>query len=268
MSAEAIARLRESDDVKGFRERITAAMERIAAGHSPMRIPADMTDPDIVLSDCLARIDGEYARTAAAVAAAREEQRETCAAVIWAKSQCATASELGEISSHVRAAPLTATPLADRIAELEARLAEWAEKDGNSPGYNLEKAKTYGRIAGEERKRAEKAEAERDALRAQVADLEAYKQEGDEVEIAAQRLKFWADNPHACPVHFGARTACGQCYDSERSLYKASMAEASKTIERLTAQVEAARALCASFDRGGGLMWPGEVLAAMDGAKP
>lgn len=37
--------------------------------------------------------------------------------------------------------------------------------------------------------------------------------------------------------------------------------------DALRAQVEAARALCAGFDRGGGLMWPGEVLAAMDGAK-
>jgi len=35
-----------------------------------------------------------------------EAQREACAREVFAKSQCATASELGEISSHVRATPL------------------------------------------------------------------------------------------------------------------------------------------------------------------
>ncbi len=33
------------------------------------------------------------------------------------------------------------------LERLQSFHAEWAEKDGNSPGYNLEKAKTYGRIA-------------------------------------------------------------------------------------------------------------------------
>lgn len=37
--------------------------------------------------------------------------------------------------------------------------------------------------------------------------------------------------------------------------------------DALRAQVEAVRALCARFERGGGTLWPGEVLAAMDGAK-
>lgn len=41
--------------------------------------------------------------TRAEVLAFGERVREACAASIWAKSQCATASELGEISSHVRA---------------------------------------------------------------------------------------------------------------------------------------------------------------------
>lgn len=33
-------------------ERIDAAMKRITSGHAPMRIPADQTDPDVVLVDC------------------------------------------------------------------------------------------------------------------------------------------------------------------------------------------------------------------------
>lgn len=137
--------------------------------------------------DLLAHIDGEPAR----IAAACEEVREACA------QRVPSIGQPHDCFEAVRATPLTATPLGDalaraeegvrywtdlaqaeardaaalraRVAGLEAQLAEWAEKDGNSPGYNLEKAKIYGRIAGEERRRAKKAEAERDALRAWVS---------------------------------------------------------------------------------------------------
>lgn len=123
-----------NDDVKAanWRERITAAIERITAWHSPMRIPADMTDPDIVLSDCLAHIEGEAARTAAAVAAAREEQRASDAqqlARIWYGLPDAGRADHGPVAV-VRSTPLTATLLADRIAELEAERAaeqEWVD---------------------------------------------------------------------------------------------------------------------------------------------
>nr|WP_312953123.1 hypothetical protein [Stenotrophomonas pavanii] len=37
-------------------QRITAAIERITSGNAPMRVPADETDPDLVLADCLAEI--------------------------------------------------------------------------------------------------------------------------------------------------------------------------------------------------------------------
>ncbi len=40
-------------------ERIPQAIERITSGHAPMRIPADMRDADIVLSECLARIESD-----------------------------------------------------------------------------------------------------------------------------------------------------------------------------------------------------------------
>lgn len=62
---------------------------------------------------------------------------------------------------------------------------------------------------------------ERDALKvralgaeARVMELEEEQEARDDVMTAEQRLKFWEENPHACPVHFGARTACGQCHDS------------------------------------------------------
>lgn len=285
-----------SDDVKGFRERITAAMERITAGHSPMRIPADMTDPDIVLSDCLARIDGEQARQDASVAAAREEQREACA--LWMQGPDPTMMDVAN-GETVRGTPLTSTPLADRIAELsrtlQARVEDWnnerttvvmerrrandleAERDRarerlalqvgiavKTPLPLLELVVHVERLLMDTR-------AERDALRAQVSELEEYKQEGDDVEVAAQRLRFWAENPYACPVHFGARTACGQCYDSERALRRST-----------EAQVEAARAMAKSEarPRAGGASVTSEaardmrrrlakdILAAMDGAKP
>lgn len=40
--------------------RIIAAIRRLIDGHAPMRVPADPTDPDLVLADCLAllRADG------------------------------------------------------------------------------------------------------------------------------------------------------------------------------------------------------------------
>ncbi|HDS1142894.1 TPA: hypothetical protein QDZ72_002473 [Stenotrophomonas maltophilia] len=37
-------------------QRITAAIERITSGNAPMRVPADETDPDLVLAYCLAEI--------------------------------------------------------------------------------------------------------------------------------------------------------------------------------------------------------------------
>lgn len=55
-------------------------------------------------------VDGEQARQDAAVAAAREEQREVCADSVLGYN-CGCRGAVGN-------APLTATPLADRIAEL------------------------------------------------------------------------------------------------------------------------------------------------------
>lgn len=88
-------------------------------------------------------IDGEQARQDAAVAAAREEQREACA--LWMQGPDPTMMDVAN-GETVRGTPLTATPLADRIAELEARERDWG---------------SYGAALVE---RAVKAEAERDRL--------------------------------------------------------------------------------------------------------
>ncbi|MBA0403091.1 hypothetical protein D7V00_04475 [Stenotrophomonas maltophilia] len=46
----------EEEVVIDIEQRITAAIERITSGNAPMRVPADETDPDLVLADCLAEI--------------------------------------------------------------------------------------------------------------------------------------------------------------------------------------------------------------------
>ena len=55
-----------SDELK---QRIDKAIDRIIAGHSPQRIPADMTDADIVLTDCKTALDAANQREAAIWAA-------------------------------------------------------------------------------------------------------------------------------------------------------------------------------------------------------
>lgn len=56
--------------------RITLALQRISAGYAPMRIPAQLTDPDLVLSDCAARIaaDEETVRKQAEEIEAKEQE--------------------------------------------------------------------------------------------------------------------------------------------------------------------------------------------------
>jgi hypothetical protein len=50
-----------------LRERINAALVRVAHGHAPMRIPADPTDVDLVLADCEKELDALAAQLAAAL---------------------------------------------------------------------------------------------------------------------------------------------------------------------------------------------------------
>jgi len=162
------------------------------------------------------RLNGEAARTAAAVAAAREEQRAEDMLSLGREEQSSWAA------FRIKAAPLTATPLADELRDerevsqslreqliaAEAERDEWRRQLRDAERYAAEQEMAYAdltaelamvRAAGKELTlEFEGVEAERDALRAQVA--------------------------------------------AETNLYKASMAEASRAIEGLTAQVEAVEA--------------------------
>ena len=91
-----------SDELK---QRIDKAIDRIIAGHSPQRIPADMTDPDIVLTDCKAALDAANAREAA----------------IWAALSRAGVSHGQSVEGLEQGLSVLAT-LNARVAELEAAL--------------------------------------------------------------------------------------------------------------------------------------------------
>ena len=54
-----------------LRDRIKSAIERVTNGQGLMRIPAEATDPDLVLFDCLVALDAARAREAKLRAAAR-----------------------------------------------------------------------------------------------------------------------------------------------------------------------------------------------------
>jgi hypothetical protein len=41
------------EEVQDLRERISRAIERVTSGQAPMRIPAEISDVDLVLADCL-----------------------------------------------------------------------------------------------------------------------------------------------------------------------------------------------------------------------
>jgi len=56
-------------------DRIDTAITRITSGHAAMRVPADSTDPDIVLTDCKVRIAALEARNAALVEALTKIKR-------------------------------------------------------------------------------------------------------------------------------------------------------------------------------------------------
>ena len=116
-----------------------------------------------------AHLDGEAARTAAAVAAAREEQREACAQNFPKSAGESLADPWA--AELVRATPLTAKPLADRIAELEAERdalrdgVEHCELELHSAGFSIDDglATAIGDVI-----------VERDALRAQVEAARTY----------------------------------------------------------------------------------------------
>ena len=44
----------------GIIDRINAAIQRVVDGHAPRRIPADPTDVDLVLAECLGYFEGRW----------------------------------------------------------------------------------------------------------------------------------------------------------------------------------------------------------------
>lgn len=104
----------------------------------------------------LAHIDGELARQAAAIASAREEQREACALDAEERVGCASTYD------EIRSVPLDATPLGDEL------------RDEREVSQSL-------------REQLIAAEAERDALRARVAELEA---QNAEISTEARNLAY------------------------------------------------------------------------------
>lgn len=178
----------------------------------------------------LAHLDGEDARTAAAVAAAREEMREACAQN-FPKTREESLSDPWA-SALVRATSLTATPLADRIAVMGLQMTE------------LE-----GLL--------KRAEAERDAARADAkARVEDWNNERTTVVMERRRANdLEAERDALAGV---------------RKSFADEVAALQAEIHALRAQVEAARVLCREVCdlRDSDYVNAYEVLAAMDGAKP
>ena len=166
----------------------------------------------------LAHLDGEAARTAAAVAAAREEQRRLDAQAV--RDFMPPYLDMTAAQALAADAPLTATPLADRIAELEASNdAQWEET---------------AHLAGA---RAEKAEAERDAWKAKAIR--------DPSQLAETLWsECYADLAAANVQNIAERDAAIQ--ESVRLIGHRNEIRAER--DALRAQVEAARALAAERD--------------------
>ncbi len=140
------------DDVKAANEALVESM--IQQLRDCVSVGDEMTlDHACLIDDAADWISGEPARQAAAVAAAREEQaRADMEAVNDALAR-------GESWTP----NLTATPLADEIAALRARVAYLEGELHETIGENADLVV-----------RAERAEAERDALRAQVEAARTY----------------------------------------------------------------------------------------------
>lgn len=186
-------------------------------------------------------IDGEPARTAAAVAAAREEQRAADAehlARIWYGLPDAGRADHGPVAV-VRSTPLTATPLADRIAELEAESRDCIEtcvRSGlkerrtllETVGGAVHDVGLHKSIAANWRARAEKAEAERDRL-------------------AGDALAALAGAGVATPLEGYAAARAG--------------------LNAIASWSEGPD-VCGGFDEPGSAQTARDTLAAMDGAKP
>ena len=111
-------------------ERIDAAIARIASGHSPMRIPADPTDPDLVLAECQTRLAEVERERDAALAAVAELRARLEPVVDWAAREQEAVGGVGkheEALVEIAYAALSSTTLGAGWVSPE-RLREVAEK--------------------------------------------------------------------------------------------------------------------------------------------
>lgn len=232
----------------------------------------------------LAHLDGEEARQDAAVAAAREEQREACWDVVSDNHDEPYSKTLRALA----AMPLTSTPLADRIAELEAfgrrvsairdsivgsQQFNWSEHayplvaaldaaGFNGAGYKIASA-NFGTLLD----RLEKAEAERDAERGLYRSSMA---------IASRNLEAMEAERDALRAQVAEAAERLDEFGSQPTLADGIQAMRLRLVE-LRAQVEAARSFVArntepvedddSWSAGYADALD-DLLTAMDGAKP
>jgi hypothetical protein len=102
------AQLRDAlEDLKDLR-RDRDSMKAWAASLFAHVCRLTKADPKSAPQEIKAIADSHAAEQAAGAMRVAEAVREACAREVWAKSQCATAGELGEISAAVRAIPLVA----------------------------------------------------------------------------------------------------------------------------------------------------------------
>jgi hypothetical protein len=220
-----------SDDVKTAVDAVRHSIENYHRhGLNSLSLPT--------LQSLLAHIDGEAARTdlrvravvealAAtlkaerdeAVTRAKEEMREACAQYLsrlasdWDSDggYLERAVTMREASERVSFAPLDATPLAvERRAALDL-LGEF------SPLGLVKGVREMARSLRERRARAERAETERDELRARIEASCPSPDEGGR-------------------IHAGGRIVCGQCHDSEMQHLRNECDDANKRAEKAEAE--------------------------------
>lgn len=144
-----------NDDVKAAIEWLQRSIQELEAAVFRNRDLGTSTQYE--LDDASKHLDGEPARQAAAVAAAREESALT--GCVYGASNCFVETPIDEPCAGCAARKA----LADRIAELEATLNMGVRE------WNDERTMLVA-----ERRRANVLEAERDALRAQVEAARAW----------------------------------------------------------------------------------------------
>jgi hypothetical protein len=127
-------------------ERIDAAIKRITSGHGAMRIPAEDTDPDLVLMECRDEIAALRARVAYLEGELHETIGENADLVVRAEK---AEAELARLTSPVPGLAESGPYTAADVAAIEAH-----------------RGKPYERLRA--------TVAERDALRAQVAAARAF----------------------------------------------------------------------------------------------